>query len=97
MVAAGIGVEQAAHRLDLFGDLLGRAALGALEGHMFQQMRDAVDLGRLVPGAGADPDAEGNGLDRRHMVGDHHHAVGELALLNIEGRAHALTPATLAT
>ena len=39
---AGGGIEFAADRLDLLGDVAGAAPLGALEGHMLQQVRDAV-------------------------------------------------------
>ena len=56
----------AADRLDLLGDGERRAPLGALEGHVLEQMRDAVDLGRLVARADIDPDAERHRLDRVH-------------------------------
>ena len=38
----------AADRLDLLGDVAGAAPLGALEGHVFEEMRDAVLVVRLV-------------------------------------------------
>ncbi len=58
-LAAGIGVDIAAHILDLFGDAQGTAPLGALEGHMFKEMRDAVLFGPLVPPAGRHPNTRG--------------------------------------
>ena len=64
------GVDVAANRLDLLGDLARAAALGALERHVFQEMRDAVLVRPLVAAAGADPDAERRGLQMRHAVGD---------------------------
>ena len=76
LLAGGIGVEMAAHRLDLLGDGAGRAALGALEGHMLQQMGDAVDLRRLVARADIGPDAEGDGLDGFHPVAGDGESVG---------------------
>ena len=50
---------------------------GALEGHVFEEMRDAVFLRALVAGAGLDPDAEGGRLQMRHGVGDDRDAVAE--------------------
>jgi hypothetical protein len=53
--ARGIGVEMAADRLDLLGDGERAAPFGALERHVLEKMGDAVDLGRLMPGADIDP------------------------------------------
>jgi hypothetical protein len=47
-----------AHRFDLLGDREGAAPFGSLERHVFEKMRDPVDLGGLVPCANIDPDAE---------------------------------------
>ena len=55
---AGGGVDLAADILDLRGDLPGAAPLGALERHMFEQMRDAVLVVGFVAGARFDPDAQ---------------------------------------
>ena len=52
---AGGGIELAADRLDLLGDVAGAAPLGALEGHVLEQMRDAVLGLALVARAGAPP------------------------------------------
>src|SRR3546814_9532900 len=52
----------------LLGDGLRAAPLGALEHHVLEQMRDAVQLRRLVARAGADPGAEGDGGDARHGI-----------------------------
>ena len=57
------GVDMAADRLDLVGDVLRAAARRALEHHVFEQVGDAVDLGRFVARAGVDPDAAGHRLD----------------------------------
>ena len=62
-VDAGRGVQFAADLLDLLCDVLGTAASGALEGHMLEEMRNAVLGQALAAAAGADPDAEGHGLD----------------------------------
>ena len=65
----GIGVQVSADGLDLLGDGAGAAPLGALERHVFEEMGDAVDLGRLVPRADLDPEAERDRVDRVDAVG----------------------------
>ena len=69
-LVTGRGVEIAADRLDLLGDLARGAPRRALERHVLEQMRDAVLVGALVAAAGADPDAERGALEMRHRVGD---------------------------
>ena len=85
--AGRIGVQVAADGLDLLGDLLGVAAFGALEGHVLQQMRHAVDPGVLVAGADLDPGAQRHGLDRVHDVGDDAKAALKFGDLDAQGRA----------
>ena len=46
VLARGVGVELAADRLDLLGDGAGDAPLGALERHVLEEVRDAVDARR---------------------------------------------------
>ena len=60
-VALGAGVQFAADILDRLADLARRAASGALEHHMLEQMGDAVELGRLVArsAVGEEPDRGG--------------------------------------
>src|SRR5690606_4037363 len=65
----GRGVEIAANRLDCLGNLARGAALGALEGHVLEKVRNAVLVRRLVTAAGANPNAERGGLQVRHAVG----------------------------
>ena len=50
LLAARIGVQEAAHCLDLFGDVACAPALGALEGHVLEHVGDAHD-GRRSRGA----------------------------------------------
>jgi hypothetical protein len=71
----GEGVQVAAHRIDGAGDIFGGAVGGALEQHMLDEVRDAVLLGIFAAGAGADPDAHGDGAHVRHGLGDHAHAI----------------------
>ena len=80
-----VGVEVAADVFDFLGDGLGVAALGALERHMLQEMRDAVDVGVLVPRADLDPGAQRHGLDLVHRIGNDAQAVGEIG--DGDGRA----------
>ena len=77
LLARGVGVEVAADVLDLAGDGGGVALLGALEGHVLEEVGDAVLRRRLVAGAGGDVGAEGDGLDPRHGLGDDGQAVGQ--------------------
>ena len=85
---AGRGVEVAADRLDLLGDLPRGAPRRALERHVLEQMRDAVLVGVLVAAAGADPHAERGALQMRHGVGDDHQAGRQPCYVH----AHAATP-----
>ena len=68
-LAAGVGVQVTADRLDLLGDIVGRAALGALEGHVLEQMGDAVDFRRLVAGSDTDPGPQRHRFHGRHGIG----------------------------
>src|SRR5258708_2292739 len=79
--ARGIGVEVAADRLDLLGDRAGAAPLGALERHVLEEMRSAVDLRRLVAGPDIDPEAERGRIYRIDPVGDDPEPIGERRLL----------------
>ena len=67
---AGRGIDLAADRLDLLGDVDGRAGIGTLEGHVLEEMRQAVLAFALGTRAGADPDAERRAFEMRHFVGD---------------------------
>ena len=53
-----MGVQMTADIFDFFGNGSGRAALGALEGHVFQQMRDAMLMTAFVTCACIDPNAD---------------------------------------
>ena len=77
LFTGGVGVDVAADIFHSFGDLGGAAALGALEGHVFEEMADAVLGGVLVAGAAGDIGAEGDGLDTVHLFGDDTQAGGQ--------------------
>src|SRR6202011_6315398 len=68
-LAGGVGIEVTADRLDLLGDRAGAAPFGALEGHVLEKMRGAVDISRFVPRTDIDPDAERDRFDRVDPVG----------------------------
>ena len=63
-------VEIAADRLDFLDDLARGALGGALEGHVFEEMRDAVLVRLLVTAADARPDAERSRFQMRHGIRD---------------------------
>ena len=77
LLARGIGVEVAADRFDLLDDGERAAPLGALERHVLQEMRDAVELAPLDARASVDPDADRRGLETRHVDGGDPQAVFE--------------------
>ncbi|QTK79369.1 hypothetical protein AT6N2_C1661 [Agrobacterium tumefaciens] len=64
------GVDFTTDIFDLFSDLPGRAARGALEGHMFEKMGDAVLGIRLVAGAGFDPHPKSDAFEMWHSFRD---------------------------
>src|SRR5271169_9326 len=78
----GSGVEIAADRLDFLDDFTRRAPRRAFEGHVFQQMRDAVLVGLLVAAADAGPHPERRGLKMRHRIGDDGEAGRQLGHIN---------------
>src|SRR5690349_8257801 len=60
VLAAGEGVQDAAHRVDLPGDVQGAAAGGSFEEKVFYEVGDAVQLPPFVAGAVGDPDTYGD-------------------------------------
>ena len=92
VLGSGRGIEIAADRLDLLGDLACAAPPRALERHMFEEMRNAVLVAAFVAAAGSDPDAERSGLEMRHRVGHHRDAGFQGRQLN----AHAAAPSCAA-
>ena len=67
---AGRRVDLAADRLDLLGDVDGRARARALERHVFEEVRQAVLVVAFRARPGADPDAERRALQMIHRMGD---------------------------
>ena len=75
VVPTGEGVEPAAADLQLEGQLLGAAPLGALEDHVLEQMGDPHLLPALVRTGGAHVDADGCRADARQLLGEDDHPV----------------------
>ena len=67
-IEAGGRVELATHLLDLLGDILCGAPSRPLEGHVLEQMRDAMLAVVLVAGARGHPHTERNRPQMRHML-----------------------------
>ena len=93
--AGRVGVQVPADGLDLLGDFQGAAAFGPLEGHVLQQVRNAVDGGGFVPGADLDPGAERYGFHRIHGVRDDAKAAGKFR--DLDGHAASLSGERSAT
>ena len=71
----GIGVQVPADRLDLLGDIASTAPHGAFEGHVFDEMGDAVQRGALVARPGIDPNADRRCRKMRRILAHHPQAV----------------------
>jgi hypothetical protein len=70
-------VELATHLLDLLGDILRRTSGRSLEGHVLEQMRDAVLAVVLVAGTRGHPYAERNRAQMRHMLRNDSQTIAE--------------------
>src|SRR4029077_3078157 len=63
-------VHIAADRIDLAGNGFGGAGFRALEHHVLDEVGDAVPFRIFVAGTGLQPDADGDGTDVGHLLGD---------------------------
>ena len=86
---AGEGVEIAADRVHLAGDVLRRAGARTFEEHVLDEVRDAVGLRGLAARAGFDPDAHGDGAQMLHALGQNDQAVGQYSTAKIALRCHS--------
>ena len=71
VLARGRGVQLGAHRVERLGDLLRVVGARALEQQVLDEVRDAGAVVALVARAGADPEAERDRADARHLLRDH--------------------------
>ena len=85
---AGEGVQVAADRIHLAGDVLRRARARALEEHMLDKVRDAVGLRRLAARAAFDPHSHGHRTHILHALGQHDQAVRQYGAAKISFRGH---------
>ena len=81
-VDAGRGIQLAANRLDLLGDVLSAPPRRALEGHMLEEMGDAVLGQALAAAAGADPDAKRHRLHVGSRMAHHGEAIRQSGQLD---------------
>ncbi len=94
LLARGVGVDLAAHRLNLLGNLHGAARRRALERHVFEEVRDAV-LGRgFTARAGTDIGAERHCLHPLHPFGHDGQAIRQARDLNWFGHGRNFPWAT---
>jgi hypothetical protein len=72
----------AADRFDLFRDAAGVTPLGTLEGHVLEQVRNAMYIRGFLASSRIDPNADGRRLKFRHAIGDNAQTVVESGYLN---------------
>jgi len=81
----GERVEHAADGVHFARDGFGGAALGAFENHVLDEMREAVFFRHFTARAVANPNADRDGTDVGHGLGDDHEAIAENVLLDVTG------------
>jgi len=79
----GEGIEHAADGIHFAGDGFGGAAFGAFENHVLDEVSDAVFLRGFAARAVANPDADGDGTDVGHILGDDNETVGKNVALDV--------------
>jgi hypothetical protein len=70
-------VELAADGINLLGDIFSRAAAGAFEQHVLDEMRDSAALSRFVTRSAGEPDADADRPNLRHRFGENPEPVVE--------------------
>ncbi len=85
---AGEGVEIAADGVDFASDALRGAGFRPFKDHVLDKMRDAIQLRHFVTGAGAHPDAHGDGADVLHAFGEDNESTGKDSTANIAFFSH---------
>ena len=73
----GERVELSTDRIDLLRDVFRGPRAGALEQHVFDEMRDAAALGRFVTRTARQPDADADRADLCHPLGQNPETVVE--------------------
>jgi len=83
LLFGGEGVEHAADGIHFAGDGFGGAALRAFEDHVFDEMGEAIFLGNFAARTVANPDADGDGANVGHRLGDDDEPVGKNVALDV--------------
>ena len=68
---AGEGVHVAADGIHLAGNVTRRACLGPFKDHVLGEVRNAIQLRRLIARTGLHPNSNGNGTDVGHLFTQH--------------------------
>ena len=82
-------VKVAANRVHFARNVLRGPRARAFEDHVFDEMRDAVDLGRLAARAGLDPDTHRHGAEMIHSFGENDQAVRQYGATKIAFGIHS--------
>lgn len=84
-LSRGVGVEVAAHVLNVELELVLGSLVGALEGQMLEKVSGSVVVGVFVSRAGVDPHSDGGGLNQRVGLGGNGQAVLEVGGSSLGG------------
>jgi hypothetical protein len=78
-----ISVEMSAQTVSFHGDIACSAQPGALKNSVFDEVTDAVELGRFVTGAPAYPNSRGYRPEPGHVFGQDGDAIWESSRSNV--------------
>ena len=84
----GKGIHVAADGVDLAGNVLGGAVLGAFEDHVLDEVGDPIPLRVFVAGTGLYPYAHRDRANMLHLLGDHGETVGQYLALDVPDVFH---------
>jgi len=87
---SGLSIEVAANVLDRLGDLASASTAGALERHVFDEMREPMLARALVSGSRGDEDANRRRLHVRRRLGHDGKSRGKARNLNAHAAARAV-------
>ena len=91
----GEGIHVAADRIDLAGNVLGRAMFGSFEDHVLDEMGDAIPLRVFVARTGLDPDSDRNRANVLHLLGNDGSPLGRTSRLILRTSSTMLFTKTL--
>src|SRR6266404_1531060 len=83
LLFGGEGVQHAADGIHFAGDGFGGTAFGAFEDHVFDEMGETVFLRNFAARAVPNPDADGDGADVGHVLGNDNETVGKNVALDV--------------